>query len=263
MPSYGMLFSPKSLIISYPKFYYTMKSMFVFIRQKKFLIGALAASIFIFSACKKALDVTETPASGVMAFNLIPDKPAIGFAISNYRLTNFPLGYTNYTGAYLRVTPGNNEIQAYDTYTDSIFATSSQNFDAKNYYSVFAVGANGVYKNVFVNDNLDSLPTTTGQAFVRYINAIPDSSQPSITIAANGTNLVNQASAFSTVSDFKPVAPGTLNVSLSNETNISATRDITVDAGKIYTILLVGLPAATDTAKAVKIRYILNGAVTP
>ena len=239
-----------------------MKSMFVFIRQKKFLIGALVASIFLFPACKKALDVTQTPASGLMAFNLIPDKPAIGFAISNYRLTNVPLAYTDYTGTYLRVTPGSNEIQSYDNYTDSIFATSSQNFDAKNYYSVFAVGANGVYKNVFVNDNLDSLPTTTGQAFVRYINAIPDSSQPSITIAANGTNLVNQASSFSTVSNFTQVAPGTLNISLTNETNISATRDITVDAGKIYTILLVGLPNATDTTKTVKIRYILNGTLT-
>jgi len=42
------------------------------------------------------------------------------------------------------------------------------------------------YKNVIVADNLDSLPTLTGNAFVGYVNAIPDSSGQTITINANG-----------------------------------------------------------------------------
>ncbi len=36
-----------------------------------------------------------------------------------------------------------------------------------------------------------------------------------------------------------------------------------LEKDKVYTLLLTGMPNATDTTKAVKIKYIVNGTVTP
>ncbi len=240
-----------------------MKKMISFFLKKQILFIALVTTIVLFSACKKALDVTQPPSSGVMAFNLIPDRPAIGFAVSNNILTNTPLAYTNYTGNYLSVPVGTREIESYDINSDSTLATATQEFELKNYYSIFALGANKTYRNLIVNDNLDSLSSSTGQAFVRYINAIPDSSKPAVTITANGNNLVNDAASFATISNFKGIDPGDISIAVSNGSTISTNRIITLEKGKVYTVLLVGIPAATDTAKAVQIKYIVNGTVTP
>ena len=233
-------------------------------RKFSYVLYLLAFTVFIFSACKKDNPNFNNTQSGLMAFNLIPDEASIGFAVSNNNLINSPLSYSNYTGNYLSISSGQRDIQSFEASTDSVLATASYNFEPKKYYSIFAVGANGMYKNIIVNDNFDSLSTTSGNAFVRYINAIPDSSGAGVTITANGTDVVNQPASFGTVSDFKEIAPGDISVKVNNsELAIAADRTITIEKNKVYTILLMGLPGVTDTTKAVQIKYIQNGNVTP
>ncbi|MEJ7588304.1 MAG: DUF4397 domain-containing protein [Ferruginibacter sp.] len=121
------------------------------------------------------------------------------------------------------------------------------------------MGANGTYRNVIVNDDLDTLSAAGGQAFVRYINAIPDSSKPLITLTANGAELSNRSEAFGNVSSFSGVNPGDITIKVANGTTIAANPTITLEKGKIYTILLVGLPGSVDPAKAVQVKFITNG----
>ena len=220
--------------------------------------------IFLFSACKKTLDTgSQPPVAGLMAFNLVPDKASVGVTISGQNLTNFPLLYTNYTGGYLGVYAGNRDIVSYDFNSGATLATASQLFKDSTNYSVFVVGANGSYRNLIVKDNLDSLSSTTGEAFVRYVNAIADSTkQPLVTISSNGTDVFSNNAPFATVSDFKGITPGDISVKVNNESAINSSRTITVEKGKIYTILLVGIPEQTDSTKAVQIKFIQNGAVS-
>ncbi|MEO5893091.1 MAG: DUF4397 domain-containing protein [Ferruginibacter sp.] len=232
------------------------------VRRGMFVAVGIAAMALLFSACKKSLDVgNNTPVAGLMAFNLAPDKPAIGIALSGNSITTSPLNYTSYTGIYLNIYPGSRKVEAFNYGADTSFASTTQNFEVNNYYSAFALGANGTYRTVVVNDNLDSLSTTSGQAFVRYINAIPDSSKPAVTITASGTDVSNNNASFGAVSTFTGINPGDIIVKVANGTNISANRTITLEKGKVYTILLVGLPGNTDPAKAVQIKYITNGSV--
>lgn len=201
-----------------------------------------------------------------MAFNLIPDSTTgpVVFALSNKSITNTPISYTNYTGSYLPIYSGTRELGLYRSGNlDSALATTSFLAEAKKYYSAFAIGANGTYKNLVIDDNLDSIPSSTGNAFVRYINAIPDSSQPVVTITANGTDVVKQNVPFGTVSNFTGIAPGDITVNVSNDSTITANRTITLEKDKVYTMLIMGMPNATDTSKAVQIKYITNGTVTP
>ena len=116
---------------------------------------------------------------------------------------------------------------------------------------------------MITEDQLDSLPTSTRNAFVRYINAIPDSSEPMVTIAANGTNVVRGKAFYGTAPNFTGIVPGDISVEVNNDSTISARRTFSVEKDNVYTILLMGMPKATDTAKAVQIKYIINGMITP
>jgi hypothetical protein len=154
-------------------------------------------------------------------------------------------------------------VEAFDASTDSSIAKASQNFEVNKYYSVFTVGAAGSYSNVITHDNFDSLSSSSGKAYVRYINAIPDSSKPTVTIAAGGNNVINTPASFAAVSDFAAVDPGQVTVTVKNSATIDANRSIELQQGKVYTVLLIGIPGEADTGKAVQIKYIENGSLSP
>jgi hypothetical protein len=242
-----------------------MKKTIFFSRLNIMTMSGLLLFSLLFSACKKGLDNTgtQTPVAGLIAFNLVPDKDAVGVALSGSNFTNSPLSYTNYTGSYRGVYVGNRQVESYDFSSGATLDTTLQVFEPNAYYSVFVAGANGKYKNIVVKDNVDSLSSTTGEAFVRYVNAIPDSTgQPLVTVSSNGTNVFNNSAAFATVSDFKGITPGDVSVKVNNESTINSNRTITLETGKIYTVLLVGIPGATDSTKAVQIKYIQNGSIS-
>jgi len=241
-----------------------MKSFFYSIRMVLIPAGFLLAVTLLLSACSKFDDDnnSNTPVSGLMSFNLAPDKTAVGISIGGNNLTNSPLSFTNYSGNYKLIYPGNRPVESYDYLKDSSISSVDYNFVADRYYSLFVVGANGTYQNVITNDNFDSLTSVTGKAFIRYINAIPDSTKPAVTVTASGSNIFSDNAAFAAISDFKEVNAGELLVKVSNSTTIDATRTITVQQGNVYTILLVGAPGQTDTTKAVQVKYILNGSVS-
>ena len=113
-------------------------------------------------------------------------------------------------------------------------STSTEfNFENEKYYSAFVVGVNGNYRNVVTLDNFDSLSSTSGNAYIRYINAITDSvNSPTVTISAGGSNIVNDNAAYASVSEFAAVAPGEVSIAVKNGTAIDANRSITVEAKK-------------------------------
>ena len=219
----------------------------------------------VFSACKKTTNTnSHIPAAGLMAFNLIPDSSTIGFKVGGSNFTTTPLAFTDYTGNYSTVSPGTNDVAFYDFSNGTTLASASQLFVDSAYYSAFAVGTSGNYKNIIVRDNFDSLTSASGNAFVRYVNAIPDSSlQPTVTISSGGNDVFDTSAVFTGVSDFKGITPGDISININTESGDTANRTINVEQGKIYTILLVGEPSTTDSTKMLQIKYIQNGQVTP
>ena len=74
--------------------------------------------------------------------------------------------------------------------------------------------------------------------------------------------MVDKSASFGQVSEFTAVNPGDLSVSVNNESTVNASRTITVQEHKAYTILLIGLPNQANNDKSVQIRFIENGTVT-
>jgi hypothetical protein len=238
-----------------------MKNKFFSIIQNKFFYLALF-SVILFSACKKD-DVPATPTAGLMAFNMVPDSiESVVFVLNNNSITNQPLSYNNYTGTYLPIYAGARTLEVHDNNADSILTSESFTAEANKYYSAFLMGANGSYKTVIADDGLDSLPDSTGNAFVRYINAIPDSSTQNFSVSTGGSAGITGTTHFGDVSSFTEVTPGDFTLNITNDSTISADKTITFEKDKVYTVLLTGMPHTTDTAKAVKIKYIVNGTLS-
>ena len=235
-----------------------MKNLF-FPTRRLFAICAVGA-LFLTTACNKLDhdDVPNTPAAALMSFNLVPDKTGVVLAISGNVLTSVPLSYTSYTGGYQSIYAGNRTFASYGITSSDTLASTPFNFEENKYYSAFVVGKGSAYQNVVVRDNFDSLSGSNGKAYVRYINAIPDASQPSVTIAANGSNVVSETRAFASVSDFVEVTPGPVSIAASNGGNINTARTITLEAKKAYTVLLVGVPGSASV-DSVQVKFITNG----
>lgn len=230
----------------------------------KYTIAGIFILILLLGACKKNdSQNNRTPVAGVMAFNLSTDKNAVGISLSGNNLFNVPLSYTSFTGVYLPVFTGNREVKSFNNNGASVLSTNNQVFNDSAYYSIFVVGRNGAYRNIIVNDSLNNLLVSPGQAFVRYINAIPDSTlSPLVTISSNGTTIIRNNTAFGIVAPFTKVNAGDLTIGVNNGDSIAVSRTISVEQSKAYTILLIGIPNAVDTTKSIKIKYITNGTIT-
>ena len=221
-----------------------------------------AAAVLLVSCMKNKGDNTEIPAAGLMAMNLAPDQQSVVVSLSGNLLTRVPLAYSNYTGGYQNIYIGNRPVESFDYPASTPLATTNYNFEKDKYYSVFVVGANGRYRNVVSVDNFDSLSATSGNAYVRYINAVTDSvNTPLVTITAGSNSVVNENANYAGVSEFKAVTPGQITITAKNGTAIDASRTIDVVQGKVYTVLISGVPGASDDTK-VQIRFIQNGTLT-
>ncbi|MBS1567496.1 MAG: DUF4397 domain-containing protein [Bacteroidetes bacterium] len=237
------------------------------LRRALMAVLSIAATGLLLSSCLKNNDnnnTPETPVAGLMGFNLASDQSSVQMSISGNSLSQSPLGYTAYTGGYLTIYTGSRTIESVNTQSgNTTLASTMGNFEQNKYYSVFLLGYNNHYRHVIATDNYDSLSTTGGSAYVRYINAIADTAaQPSVTITAGGNSVVNENALFGTVSAFKAVSPGNIGIAVKSGAAIDTSRTITVEQNKVYTVLLTGVPGATDDAKKVQIKYVQNGALS-
>lgn len=218
-------------------------------------LGGILAVGLLFTACKKSNFENNNPdVAGLMAFNLAPDR-TIAVSIGGNAVTNNPLAFNNYTGGYLGIFPGSRSVEAYDYSSGDTLAAATFDFQAKKYYSSFLLGRDGNYQHVIVNDNFDSLSSSNGQAYVRYINGINGSVNPNITLTSGGTAVVNTTVGFGTVSEFVSVAPGELAIAVSGA-DANANRTINVEAKNVYTILLSSGASSADPAQ---IKFVSNG----
>lgn len=239
-----------------------MKNSMFLLRRNLTRASALVLLGLLLFACKKSNEISENiPVGHLMAFNLVPDKAAIGIALSGNLLTQSPLNYAGYTGGYLNIYPGSREIKSYDYSTGESLATTTYSFDSSKYYSMFTLGTVGAYQNLVTLDNFDSLSNTSGKAYVRYINAVNVANPVAVNIKSNGTDIINTSAAFATASAFTAAVPGEVEVSINNDGNVNATRKITLEQNRLYTILLTGVPGSAETGKAVQIRFVENGSL--
>ena len=237
-----------------------MMKMKISFHALSIFLSVLSAGILV-SSCNKLDDGDggQSAVSGLMGFNLAVDQQAIVMTLNGNSVSNAPLSYGNYTGTYVVVYSGNRNIRSFSANGGAELATKDVVLDTNMYYSSFLLGVNSNYSQLVVHDDFEGMSSTTGKAYVRYVQAIPGTNPINVVMNTGGSEILNDQALFGNVTEFASVDPGDLDITLSNGSNIDTSRTISLEAKKVYTVLLMGQADATDQEKRPQVKFILNG----
>jgi hypothetical protein len=171
-----------------------------------------------------------------------PDAPAVDvYADGNKVLTNVPFKGSS---DYLTVSAGAHNFKVYATGANPESDTAVINTDATlaagKDYTVVAVGKVEDIKPAVFEDN--NAAPAAGTAHVRVVHASPDA--PAVDIAVKGGPVLFSNLAFPNAAGPSPVDAGTYNLEVraAGTTTVALPIDgVQLQAGKIYTVLAVGL----------------------
>lgn len=120
-------------------------------------------------------------------------------------------------------------------------ATDSEGLTAGKHYTVVALTQpDGSFKLDNVTDDL--VPPDPGKAKVRVVNAAPDASGVDLFTGADNRTLFSNT-ALGQATDYKQVIPSEANLSVKvsgKQQNNAPVKDLELEAGKLYTILVFG-----------------------
>lgn len=241
-----------------------MKNTMSLLRHSVTTTLTILCSAILFTSCLKDKndDNANIPAAGLMAFNLAPDQQGLVVQLSGNTLTPAPLTYTSYNGGYQNIFAGSRTVESYSYPSSTPLVSSSFVAAPDQYYTLFFVGSKGSYRNLIATDALDSLPVVE-KAYVRYVNAVTDTlNTATVNVTAGAANIISDNAVYGNVSQFAEVSPGSITVTVKSANGVDANRTFNVEAKKVYTLLLVGVPGTTEENQKVQIRYIENGTLT-
>jgi hypothetical protein len=228
--------------------------------KKAALVPAFAAILGFstLAGCSEdeTLPVTPEPSQtgNVMAIHASPDAPGVDFlvddAVAGSNLT-FPANTQ-----YLLVSAGTRNIKVNLTGSSTTVFNLTLPIAATVSYSLFAVGALTSIDTLLLIDDLTT--PAAGKAHVRFIHLSPDA--PAVDVALQGGAVVFGNSSFKQFTALTPLDAGTYNleVRLANtSTVVLPLPNITLQAGKIYTVFAKGFVAGNGT-RALGAQIIVN-----
>ena len=120
-------------------------------------------------------------------------------------------------------------------------ASNTEGLNNGNHYTVFAVPGDGEVASLRVVADTHSLPSA-GKARVRVVHASGDAGELDV-YAVGRTNVLFDGVDFQSVTDYDEMDPlsGSLELRPEGESNVMLTiPNVRLDAGKTYTIVIVG-----------------------
>ncbi|HRE51983.1 MAG TPA: DUF4397 domain-containing protein [Flavitalea sp.] len=237
-----------------------MKNMFLSLRRKAGISGVIMLTLALGIGCKKTpVEENTKPVAGLMSFNLAPDKSGVRISVSGDVINSQGLNYEQYSTIYQEVEPGHHIIESASG--GAMMASAGFHFEEDNFYSLFVLGNQGTYSNIIVRDKYENLSDASGKTFLRYVNAIPDSSDLTVTIAATGANISVPGIHYAHVSDFVSLNNGLdVVVRISNGNDVETEGIFNFVNGRVYTVVFTGIPGTGDESKSVKIHSVMTGA---
>ena len=204
----------------------------------------LSLAVIFLASCKN--DDDDLPQPDLAALNVVnasPGQTAFNFALDNQIVNGPALTFTDQTG-YLSAYSGSRKFDVTLGGTTQTVLTDTLNLETDKYYSIFITGQTPL-STLLTEDDLTA--PATGKAKIRFIQLSPDGG--SLALGIKGGAELFPAQAFRTASEFISVDPGEHVLELSNSGGTALTEtNLTVTAGKMYTIWAGGLLAGTGDA---------------
>ena len=180
----------------------------------------------------------------VMAVHASPDAPGVDLLVDN-AIAGTNLMFPANT-QYLAVPAGNRNIKVNVTSTSTSVFDLTLPISVDVNYSVFAVGALTTIDTLVLIDDL-AVPAA-GKAHVRFIHLSPDA--PAVDVALQGGTVVFGDKSFKQFTAFTPLDAGMYNLEVrlaNSSTVVLPLPNITLQAGKIYTVFAKGFVSGTGS----------------
>jgi hypothetical protein len=221
-----------------------------------FLLTAFALS---FSACSK--NETEIPSiSGLMVVNAAPNHGTYNVYINKISTpvnTKGALPFLGTISPYFNITPGSNVLKFTTASSVESVYTETTNLEADKAYSYFLINDIPNLSGLLLQDDLSA--SSAEKAFVRFINVSPDAGNLDLAVDSGATLIADKA--FKGASEFISIDPKPYNLVIKSKTTgevLATLKNLTVTAGKMYSIVAAGMVDATELQQPLKLQVITN-----
>lgn len=229
----------------------------MYLRKMLFILLAFVSAVSL-SACsddENTTAPTPTAKANVKVVHASPDAPGVDLLVDN-TVAGTNLTFPNNIG-YLQVNAGTRNVKVNVTGTSTTVIQANLNLMENKFYSVFAVNQVSAIEALVLEDNLTN--PASGKAHVRFIHLSPNA--PAVNITLTDGTIVFGNVAFKGSVDFTPLDAGTYNLQVrdaaTNSTVVLELPNVTLQAGKIYTVFAKGLLGGSG-AQALGAQIIVN-----
>ena len=229
----------------------------MFLRKAFFIIVTFVTVISLVACSDDDNTTAPTPTAkaNVMVVHASPDAPGVDLLVDN-TVAGTNLTFPNNTG-YLEVNAGTRNVKVNVTGTPTTVIQANLNLVENKSYSVFAVNQVSAIEPLVFEDNLSN--PASGKAHVRFIHLSPNA--PAVNITLTDGTIVFGNVPFKGSVDFTPLDAATYNLQVrdaaTNQTIVLELPNITLQAGKIYTVFAKGLLGETGN-QALGAQIIVN-----
>ena len=213
-----------------------------------------------FSSCKKDEDTdTTTPDSGTSFISIVNASPSLAtynFYMDNVKMNDkgaLPLGGTIPYAQVKSATYASKFTSA--SSTESLLA-KSLTLSSSGVYTYFLTGQSGSLEGIMIKDEIAGVTT---QAAIRLVNMSPDAAAFDLVVKAGAPPVVTNQ-FYKSVSAFVALEPAkyTLNVVDKTGKVIATLPDVTIAAGKYYSVLVRGMQNPGNTDHPLAAQLIVN-----
>lgn len=220
----------------------------------RFIFPVFAFLAFTFTSCDKD-DDPQPDQARVLVTHASPDAPGVDLLVDNSKVNSAALTFPNNTG-YLTVNAGKRNIKVNVAGSSTSVINADIDFVKDKNYSIFAIDSVSKISAIAVEDDLTA--PASGKAHVRFIHLSPNA--PAVDVAVRNGAAVFANIAFKQGTAFAPLDAGTYKLDVrvaGTQTVALALPDITLTAGKIYTVFAKGFLGGTS-AQALGAEIIVN-----
>ena len=219
----------------------------------------LAAFAVSFSSCSK--EETEIPSiSGLMVVNAAPNQGTYNVYVNKLSIpanTKGALPFLGTTSPYFNITPGANTLKFTTASSLESVYTETTNLEADKAYTYFLINDAPNLSGLLIQDDLSQ--NSAEKAFIRFINVSPNAG--GLDLAVNSGSTLVADKAFKTASEFISIDPKPYHLVLKSTSTgqvLATLENVTLTAGKMYSIVAGGVANATELQQPLKLQVITN-----
>lgn len=212
---------------------------------KSFKIFALAGfAVLLAAGCAKTNNEPNTPVSTLAVYHVSPDAPKLQFKLNSNVLNPDSAAYGTY-GFYFNAIAGSRELAAYQREVKK--TTIAANLMEGSIYSAWLTGPWASAEFVILEDKLTN--PASGKANVRFVNMSIGSPALDL-VTSTGTAVISNTN-YKTGSDFASITGDQNYNFVIRATGSTVDKfvlpSVTIQAGRIYTIVAKGFYSGTGT----------------